>query len=414
MTAARPNLLVIAPCAPPQNAAEAIQVGRILTQLDSCATGRLVTMRPDAGGAWAARDASLALALSNFDTQYLALPLHAVAKRLLMSHHLQRFHVPDALRWMVWRTPEVLRALPHKPDVIYTRSYPMSAALMGLKLANALDVPWIMHLSDPWADSPYGTPNARNEAFEAACFARADVVTLTTGKQAEHYRAKYPAYAANIHVCPNVMPGEEEVRAWQAAAPPRANDECLHLVFAGNLYGARSIAPLIAAIEHLRDTRPEILSRLRVDVYGHAQEPSLGMLRASSQVVHYHGPVAFSASCAVQAAADMVLSIEPDLPHPLGNSFLPSKVLECLALQRPLLAITPTGSETAALCAQGYGWAVSASNPQALAECLRARIDDVARLRAMPMMPAPEQYTASSVVAQLLTQVHSLMAARGK
>jgi len=409
---ARPNLLVIAPCAPPQNAAEAIQVRRILAQLDRQAQGRLVTMRPDGAAAWTARDASLELALAHFDTQWLALPLHRFTKRLLMSHRLARFHVPDGLRWMTWMTPRILRALTQKPDVIYSRSYPMSAAVMGLKLAKVLDVPWIMHLSDPWADSPYGMPNARNNALEAACFARANVITLTTHGQAEHYRKKYPAYAEKISISPNVMPDLEEVHAWRAAAPAATKDDCLHLVFAGNLYGERSIAPLIAAIDILRRAQPALLKRLRVDVYGKAQEPSLSLLHQSSDVIRFHGPVSYAASCAAQAAADMVLSIEPDLAHALGNCFMPSKVLECLALQKPLLAITPAGSETDVLCAQGYGWAVAAANLQALAECLVARIENLTQLRAMPAKPAPESYSASQVVAQLLLHVRQLTSAR--
>lgn len=412
MTTARPNLLVIAPCAPPQNAAEAIQVRRILAQLDQHATGRLVTMRPDGAGAWTGRDASLELALQNFDVQWLGLPLHRFTKRVLMSHRLARFHMPDSLRWMTWMTPRVLRALKQKPDIIYSRSYPMSAAVMGLKLANALDVPWIMHLSDPWADSPYGTPNECNSALEAACVARADAITLTTYGQAQHYRQKYPEHAAKISICPNVMPDADEVTKWRAAADSPAMDDCLHLVFAGNLYGERSIAPLVTAIDYLRLKRPELVKRLRVDVYGKAQEPSLSFLRVASDVIHYHGAVSYATSCAVQVAADMVLSIEPDLAHPLGNCFMPSKVLECLALQKPLLAITPEGSETDVLCSQGYGWAVRATNPQALAECLAQRIENLADLRASSCKPAPSRYSATQVVEQVLAQVHRLIAAR--
>ncbi len=415
MTQERPNLLVIAPCAPPQNAAEAIQVRRILLQLDTSARGRLVTMRPDgAAGTWSGRDASLELTLTHFDTQWLGLPLHRFTKRLLMSHRLARFHMPDALCWMIGLTSRVLRALTEKPDVIYSRSYPMSAAVIALKLANKLDVPWIMHLSDPWADSPYGKPSAANEKLEAACFARADAITLTTHGQAEHYCRKYPDYASKISICPNVMPEPEEVEAWRAAAPAPATDDCLHLVFAGNLYGERSIAPLIAAIDCMRLSRPELLKRLWVDVYGKAQEPSLSMLRAVPDVIHYHGSVSYAASCAVQVAADMVLSIEPDLAHPLGNCFMPSKVLECFALEKPLLAITPKASETDVLCAQGYGWAVTANNPQALAQCLIARIENLTQLRATPAKPAPVRYAASHVVAQLLSQVNQLIAARAQ
>ncbi len=411
MSARRPNVLVVAPCAPPQNAAEAIQVRRILLELDQHATGRLVTMLPDEEG-WTGRDDSLALTLKNFDTQYLSLPLHRLTKHVLMSHRMRRFHVPDAMWWVSCMVPRVLAALSQKPNVIYSRSYPMSGALLAKKLAEKLNVPWIMHLSDPWADSPYGTPSARQSALEASCFARADAITLTTQGQAEHYRKKYPVYAAKISVCPNVMPTEDEAKSWLAASPARAKDDKLHLVFAGNLYGERSIAPLTAALDILRTTHPELLQRLRVDVYGKAQEPSLSLLTGTSDVLQYHGPVSFADSCAAQVAADMVLSIEPALDHALGNCFLPSKVLESLAMQKPLLALTPAGSETEAICREGYGFAVAPNNPQSLAECLMAHIENLAQLRATSPKTPPARYAAEHVVQQLLAQINQLIAVR--
>jgi hypothetical protein len=409
---ARPYLLVVAPCAPPQNAAEAIQVRRIVSALDTHATGRLVTMQPDNRSKWSEGDATLALALQHFDTQWLSLPLHRVTKRLLMSHRLRWFHRPDAFFWMAWMAPRVMRTLRQKPDVIYSRSYPMSGAMLALKLANQLHVPWIMHLSDPWVDSPYGTPHAGDAAREAACFARADAITLTTQGQVAHYQKKYPEYAAKISLCPNVMPELSEVTRWQAEPVTKPSDDCLHIVFAGNLYGARSLAPMLSAIAQIRAQRPELLSRLRVDVYGNAQEQS--QLYAEPEIVRYHGAVSFAASCAAQVAADMVLSIEPDLPHPLGHCFMPSKVLESVALSKPLLAITPKGSETQALCEEGYGWAVPASDPAALAHCIIARIEEVHTLRAMPAKTPPVRYQASHAVAQLMASVHQLMAARAR
>lgn len=409
---ARPYLLVVAPCAPPQNAAEAIQVRRILSQLDKCATGKLITMMSDSRGQWSERDASLELLPENFDSQWLNLPLHRLTKRVVMSHRLRMLHRPDAFFWMVWMAPRVMRALRQKPDVIYSRSYPMSGAMLALKLANQLQVPWIMHLSDPWVDSPYSAPHAGDAAREAACFARADAITLTTQGQVEHYQKKYPEYAAKISLCPNVMPEPSEVARWQAKPVTKPSDDCLHIVFAGNLYGARSLAPMLAAIALIRAQRPDLLSRLRVDVYGNAQEQS--QLHAEPEIIRYQGAVSFAASCAAQAAADMVLSIEPNLPHPLGHCFMPSKVLECVALQKPLLAITPKGSETQALCEEGYGWAVPASDPAALAHCLIARIEQVQTLRAMPVKIPPVRYQSSYAVEQLMASVHQLLAARAR
>ena len=397
-----PYVLMIAPYAPPQNAAEAIQVRRILAELDQHASGRLVTVVPTG---WAQPDESLKLELKHFDTQQLALPLHRFISRIVMSHRLRALHVPDAMWWVTYMAGRVTRALTARPDIIYSRSYPMSAARLAHKLKQELGVPWIMHLSDPWADSPYGRNDARNHAYEAECFEQADLITLTTLGQAEYYRKKYPAFADKITVSPNVMPEPETPRAVLA-------QDSLHMVFAGNLYGARSAEPLVKAIDILRSTRPELLKKLRIDVYGKAQEPALSQLQGVKAALKHHGALPFKEAYAAQQTADVILTIEPELDHALGNCFMPSKVLESLALGKPLLAITPKGSETDVLCSEGYGWAVAPSEVDVLALRIASLIEELPQLRGAKPKAAPVRYAAKTVVQGLLQQMQRLIATR--
>lgn len=387
----RPNLLVIAPYAPPQNAAEAIQVRRILAELDKHTSGRLITIAPDKTG-WAKEDTSLALKLSHFDTQYLRLPLHRFTKRILNSHHLAWLHNPDAHGWILGQAGRIAASLKTKPDVIYSRSYPISAALLAQKLKAKLHVPWIMHLSDPWADSPYAKSSARAQQQEANAFVDADAVSVTTENQAQHYRNKYPAHATKIFVSPNIMPEPHFAKA--------AANDCLNIVFTGNLYSARSPEPLIHALAMLQPTER---SNIRVDIYGNTDQQFHALLHSMPDVLHYHGSVSFDEAYRAQQRADMVLSIEPELSHPLGNAFMPSKVLEAIALGKPLLAITPAGSETEAICREGYGFAVS--TPEALAAKLKECMAKLSKLRATAPKAPPERFSAKQIVAELLSQI---------
>jgi glycosyltransferase involved in cell wall biosynthesis len=390
----RPNLLVIAPYAPPKNAAEPIQVRRILAELDKHATGRLLTM-PDTTSGWAQGDASLQLHLEHFDTYHLKLPLHKLTCRILSSRYLSRFHVPDETRWIIWNADRIVRDLKQKPDVIYSRSYPMSSALLARKLKKQLGVPWIMHLSDPWADNPYAKHQAHSAADEAAAFVEADVITLTTEGQAQYYRTKYPAHAAKIFVSPNVMPDAE--------TPKPATSDRLNIVYTGNLYGERSPEPLVHALAMLQPTER---SKIRVDIYGNVSAHLRALLSSLPDVIQYHGPVSFAEATRAQQAADLILSIEPTLNHPLNTAFLPSKVLEALALGKPLLAITPQGSETATLCNEGYGY--TAETPDALAAHLSQLSANISPLRsAEPKIP-PARYTAQHAVKELLQHIARL------
>lgn len=404
----RLNLLVIAPFAPPTNSAEAIQVGRIMAQLDQHACGLLVSGRPLARG-WARQDASLALPLQHFTFWELALPWHRVTSRVWGSHRLARFHSPDAMMWMRWQVGAVIRGLTQKPDVIYSRSGPMSGALLAMALQKKLGVPWMMHLSDPWADSASRTVCPRDAAYEAACFAAADSIALTTVGQADYYRKKYPEYAGKILVSPNVMPEPEEM-ACVICPDSDVRDDRLHLVFAGNLYLGRSPKPLMDALLIVRATAPYLLEKLRIDVYGNAQEPALSQLRSMPEVVHYHGAVSFAQAFAAQKTADAVVTIEADSDDTLIKSILLSKVTDCLALGKPMLAITPRGSETAAICEEGYGWAISPADPQEIAQLIVKLITQVNDLRARPPKTPPVRYRAAMVVEQLLAHMYTLLA----
>lgn len=405
-----PYVLLVAPNAPPRNTAESIQVRRILAELDTHVSGRLVTVMPDASGSWAQRDASLEVKLTHFDTDVIALPLHRFTNRALMSHRFGWLHVPDSMFWISFMAGRVVKNLPRTPDIIYSRSSPMSAALLARKLKLRLNVPWIMHLSDPWAENPDKTPQPRDPAYEANCFHEADLITLTTEGQAEFYRKKYPELARKIIVSPNVMPDAEETAAWLEYAPASFYDARLHLVFAGNLYGNRSPEPLMDAIDILRATRPEILQRVRIDFYGHAQKTALPLLERAKDVVHYHGSVSFRKALAVQHAADAAITIEASNDNFLVKNTLLSKVTDCLTVGTPMLAITPDDSETARICNEGYGW--SAATPHALANRIAELTTRVPELRAAARKAAPARYAAKSVTADLVAQMYRLMDAK--
>lgn len=405
------NVLFIAPDAPPKNSAEAIQVRRILAECDKRLTGRLVRVAPGTSG-WGRSDTTLGLALKQFDTQLLELPAHPLTNRLFISRYLTCLHVPDPVSWIAWMAGSVLRKLTQKPDIIYSRSSPMSAAILAEKLKRKLDIPWIMHLSDPWSENPYKPFNRRDAAYEEACFQQADSIMLTTNGQAEHYKTKYPTLAYKIHVSPNVMPDREELRLLPPLVAESKSDTQLRLVFAGSFYGDRSPKALLEAVTLLRATRPEIVSRLRMDFYGNAQESSLQLLRRAPDVFHYHGLISFAESQKAQCASDVILSIEAEMDNPISKCFLPSKVVDCLALGKPMLAITPEGSETAQLCSEGYGWAVAPSHTEALAARIAELAETVAELRSLPPKAPPERYSVQKVVEDLVAHMQHLVATR--
>ena len=61
---------------------------------------------------------------------------------------------PDSKLTFHLQYRKVIKRLRNVPDIIYSRSNPVSSAVMACKLREYYKVPWVMHLSDPWVGSP--------------------------------------------------------------------------------------------------------------------------------------------------------------------------------------------------------------------------------------------------------------------
>jgi len=360
------HLLLIASSAPPKNSPEAMQVGRFLEALDPAVRVTLVTTPVERG--WVREDGSLAVSRAGIRVIRAGLPWHAPSQRVLGNRRLARLHRPDALFWLPALSGWVARQLPEVPDVVYSRSGSFSDALLARRLKRALGRPWLMHLSDPWSGSPYRRFRSdraaeADRALEAACFAEADAITLTTEGQAAYYRARYPARADRISVTPNMMPLHPETPPAERRPGP------VRLVYTGAFYGERSPSTLLRAVEILGQEAPETLERLEVHVYGNAPPEVAAAISATPRCTH-HGPVTHDVARRVQADADVLMSIEPDGAHPLLPHFLLSKIVDYLSTGKPILALTPEGSETERLCRITGGWAVTPGDVPGLSKKL--------------------------------------------
>lgn len=360
------HILLAASSAPPKNSPEAIQVGRFLEALDPAVRVTLVTTPVVAG--WETGDATMQLHRPGLRRIEARLPLHRFTQRILANHRLARWHAPDADFWLPHLSGRIVREVGSDlPDVIYSRSAPFSNAALALRLKQRLGIPWLMHLSDPWAASPYrpmtDAAAAKDQEIEAQCCEQADRITLTTEGQAEAYRQRNPSKADVIGVAPNMLP------ALILPLQPPVAGERLRLVHTGALYGARNPHTLILAMALLARTKPDLARRIDVDFYGNAANSIAAQIMAAPNC-RFHGQIPLEGAVAAQRDADVLVTIEPDGESPLMRHFMPSKNLDYVASGKSILAITPHGSETARLCAQGFGWSVAPGDVETLAQCL--------------------------------------------
>jgi glycosyltransferase involved in cell wall biosynthesis len=225
-----------------------------------------------------------------------------------------------------------------RPDVVVATCPPQAALFAASGEASRAGLPFVAELRDLWAGNPYfdagGSLLARLErgALESAHA----VVTVSEGCLATLLRL-HPDLGETALVLPNGFdPGLLERRG----PPPVRNGARATLIHAGTLYGDRSAVSLLGAL-----AREELRDRVRVKLVGHLDAATEAFLAAAPGVeVETVPPVSWERAVALTQEADVAVVINS--PATGGAMALPGKLYEALALGRPVLALTPPGSDT--------------------------------------------------------------------
>jgi len=405
------NVLFVSASAPPKNAPESIQVGRYLRQLVDSYEVSLVTTPVDDG--WRRYDPGLE-------------PDYPLAQTVICNFPCRRFILgalrrvdgsfsqkPDGDFWFQYMQRQVVRRLRKKPDLIYSRSTPYSSALLAHRLKQVYRVPWVMHLSDPWADNPFHRHDERIDRYqqqaEAACFAAADRISLTTDLMIAHYAKKYPAYAQKLILSNNVYDDSSDPHA-----TPQDMDGPLIFVCTGAFYGDRSPLPLLQALASLQKSHPAVLRRTQFIFAGNADAQNQARFAAHPfENVRFMGAVSYEEAGRLQEGANVLVSIDADRPGDIYKVFLPSKILDYMSRQRRILALTPVGSSTARLLAQGYGAAFPHADIDGIAGhiCQLVESFESGDTDFFRTPPPPEQYSPRYNVQKLSEAFGELMTA---
>jgi len=275
---------------------------------------------------------------------------------------------PDADFLFHWKAKRVFARLRVRPDLIYSRSTPFSSAVLGLKLKAKLNVPWVMHMSDPWTDSPYGTYKSKyNKSAESKCFSKADLISFTTCETQAIYSLKYPECKQKFFVSPNVFDKEEITQQPKVFAKAK-----LVLLHSGNLYKQRNIEPVLRGLQLLNKDE---LDGIEVQLAGNMDEYNVEMIRQSSlDCVKMLGSVSAAESYALQQDADVLISIDKPLEQEFDKVFLPSKIQDYIAARKVILSITGPGSATYHTVQNRFGYCFDHGKPNELAGFLRRAV----------------------------------------
>ena len=266
--------------------------------------------------------------------------------------------VRKVLRTTNTRDPNWIRRASHalckqiqyeKPEALISFAQPWINHRVALSVKSQYpQVPWIVHFSDPWVDSPYFKPpdeKSRVTAIkqERAIISAADAVIFTTQETANVVMAKYPDHwARKVHI---VTHGYDAKLVGLIESIPRAKK--FTIVHTGNLYEKREPFALLRALATLRSELT--LDSLIVKFVGHTTQTMQDMVEelGLEDIVVLIPNVPFFESLAIANTADLLLVIDAPAEY---SVFLPSKVFDYLSLRRPILALTPhTGASARVL-----------------------------------------------------------------
>jgi glycosyltransferase involved in cell wall biosynthesis len=296
--------------------------------------------------------------------------------------------LPDE-KW-VWIRPATRtasRLARERPfDVLISYGQPWSDHLIGARVHDATGLPWVAHFSDPWTDSPYlRGPRWQQRMWarmELAVIRGATAVVFVNDQTRDRVMRKYPeSWRAKSFVVPH---GYDCEHVPKCRALPQANGP-LTIVYTGRFYdGLRTPEPLFRALASLQSRRP-LASELRVKLVG-TEIPAHRRLARSlglTTVVEFTGRVPFARALAYAREADVLLVV--DAPSE-DNLFLPSKLVDYLPFNAPILALTPRRGASADLVRMlGYP-VVAPDDEDAIAEAIEGLIvaRQTGRLRPSP------------------------------
>ncbi|MCI0376942.1 MAG: glycosyltransferase [Gemmataceae bacterium] len=230
-------------------------------------------------------------------------------------------------------------------DVVVSSFGPYSAHLVAraLKREGRAAI-WVADYRDLWTDNcaftglfPFTIWERRQEAH---CLREADLIVTVTETLADKLRARTPR---PVEVIYNGYNPEDS----QAVAPERffPCDGIRRIVYTGTYYPqGHDATPLLRALHVLKQTRPDVFARLRLEVAGWNTDfwAQLARQHDVANVLHVHGPLSRSDSLRMQRDASALVLLDWD-PR---DGVLSGKVFEYLAATASIFVVGGAAQST--------------------------------------------------------------------
>jgi glycosyltransferase involved in cell wall biosynthesis len=343
-------------------------------------------------------------------------PLRA-ARSLLMKF----FSFPDHMLW--WVPLAVLRSrevMLEKPiDAIYTTSPPHSTHLAGWWLSKLTGVRWVADFRDPWTQNRYHNLlrgdsvldtflHKIETALENLVLRQASIVLTNTPSNRQQLLTNRPWLAPEKVV---YMPNGWEPYTREIPLP--AGDRPFTIVHAGTFYPGFKPYALLHAIALWRDVSRSPYGefpghRLAVEILGDSSAATHNVISELQieDMVTVHPWMAIDEARKRMLAADLLWATLGT--GPASRSFVPSKLFEYIAADRPIIGFFPEGDAADLIRSTGTGVVLTSdhSDPviRILSEALNGRRESVSWYK--PRREVIDQYQIDALAERLAKLLH--------
>jgi len=257
-----------------------------------------------------------------------------------------------------WYRPAVraLETMPaqERPHVIWATGAPWTSLLVGKRLAQEFNVPFIADFRDPWVGGfeffSSKLLHKKAKSLERGVCALAARVILNTEELRLQFCSVYPEWQHKFVTITNGY--AEELRSLSPSPGNRGTlarkeggeTTTLELCHFGTVYGNRSPIALFRAIQELLAEGMVNASRLRLRFVGGwdvSDSNCTQLVKALEErgVLRLVPPVPHQECLQDMARADVLLILQPDYPLQV-----PAKIYEYIVAGRPLLVIGGEGA----------------------------------------------------------------------
>ncbi len=343
------NILFVSIAFPPKTDAESLQASKVykyLTKRSDISTTVVTTRNSSSVKAMFRVDVQLnssCIEIVNFKSKLF----DAIKVRLIPELML----FPDIESRAIKGWKKAAQLIDKKPDVIISRSFPISSALIAQKLSKYFDVPWVAQMSDPWVLSSLPQkryPKKWSKRKEREIIQAADVLTYTSKITMNKYAKEYSGDAGKMVYVPNVYdPEHRSENVW-------LKKDKIRIVFTGTMPESRSPKDFMLAFRDFSEKSPDKAKDFSLEFAGQASREVRKELSKFDDLLLYHGPVSFKESVALQRQADLLLLVDNKISDEFKINdepyeFFPSKILDYIVAERPVLAITEKNSMSSSI-----------------------------------------------------------------